>query len=71
MNDVLTSTKPIVGEHIPQIQEPTVIPQMESKSMRRWHIFSLIECGHCNRIIKGSHMAIDFPGRCLALNFNG
>ena len=37
-----------------------VIPQRESKSMRRRHIFSLLDCGQCSGIVRGLRMAIDF-----------
>ena len=38
-----------------------VIPQRESKSMHRRHVFSVLDCGQCNGIVHGSCMAIDSP----------
>ena len=41
-----------------QVYALVVTPQKEYKSMRRRHIFSLLDCGQCIGIVHGSRMAI-------------
>ena len=49
----------LFGIQMFQVHAVVVIPLRESKSMRRRHIFSLLDCRKCNGIVHGSRMAID------------
>ena len=51
----------LLGIRILQVYALAVIPQRESKNMRRRHSFSLLDCGQCNGIVHGLRMAIDSP----------
>ena len=44
---------------IPEVHELKGIPQRESKSMRRRHIFSFPDCEQFSGILQGLRMAID------------
>ena len=53
-----------------QVPALAVILLRKFKSMRRKHIFSLLDCRQCNGLMHGLRMTIDSPVNDWCLNFN-